>query len=90
MSSVRHPTYLKLDDKLNFSIDVSNICKSAANKLSALLSLNYFLCFEGKRALINSYFMLNFNYYPLVWMFFNSTALKKIKNLQNYKIARFL
>ena len=39
---------IQLDDKLNFSIHVSNICKSAANQLSALIRLNNFLCFEGK------------------------------------------
>ena len=46
---------LQLDDKLSFSLHVSNICKSAANQLSALKRLNNFLCFEGKRVLINSY-----------------------------------
>ena len=73
---------IQLDDKLNFSLNVSNICKSAANQLSALIRLNNFLCFEGKRVLINSYFMSNFNYCPLVWMFSNATSLKKTENLQ--------
>ena len=57
---------IQLDDKLNFSLHVRNICKSAANHLSALIRLNNFLCFEGKRVLINSYFMSNLNYCPLV------------------------
>ena len=73
---------IQLDDKLNFSLHVSHICKSAANQLSVLIRLNNFLYFEGKRVLINSYFMLNFNYFPLVWMFSNATSLKKIENLQ--------
>ena len=30
---------IQLDDKLNFSLHVSNICKSAANQLSALIKL---------------------------------------------------
>ena len=80
---------IQLDDKLNFSFHVSNICKSAANQLSALIRLNNFLCFEGKRVLINSYFMSNFNYCPLVWMFSNATSLKKIENLQKRPL-RFL
>ena len=66
---------IQLDDKLNFSLHVSNICKSAANQLSTLIRLNNFLCFEGKRVLINSYFMSNFNYCPLVWMFSNATSI---------------
>ena len=57
---------VQLDDKFNFSFHVNNICKSAANQLGALIRLNNFLCFEGKRVLINNYFMSNFNYCPLV------------------------
>ena len=88
VSSVR-PLGVQLDDKLNFSLHVSNICKSAANQLSALIRLNNFLGFKGKRVLINSYFMSNFNYCPLVWMFSNATSLKKIENLQK-RALRFL
>ena len=60
---------VQLDDKLNFSLRVSNICKYAANQssqLSASIRLNNFFSFEGKRVLINNYFMSNFNYCPLV------------------------
>ena len=73
---------VQLDDKLNFSLHVSNICKYAANQLSALIRLNNFFWFERKRVLINNYFMSNFNYCPLVWMFSNATSLKKTENLQ--------
>ena len=73
---------VQLDGKLNFSLHVSNICRSAANQLSALIRFNGFLCLERNRVLINSYFMSNFNYCPLVWMFSNATSLKKIENLQ--------
>ena len=31
---------------------------------------------------MNSNFMANFNYCPLVWMFSSAVSLKKIKNLQ--------
>ena len=61
VSSVRF-LGIQLGDKLNFSLHVSSICKSAANQSSALIRLNNFLCFEGKRVLINSYFMSNLNY----------------------------
>ena len=33
--------------------------------------------------------MSNFNYCPLIWMFFNATSLKKIENLQK-RALRFL
>ena len=79
MSSIRLLGIL-LDDKLNFSLPISNICIFAANQLRASIKLNNFLCSKGKRVL--RYFMSNFNYCQLVWMFFNATSLKKIENLQ--------
>ena len=73
---------IQLDDKLNFSTHISNICKSAANQLNALIRLQKFLSFKEKKISINSYFMANFNYCPLVWMFSSAVSLKKIYNLQ--------
>ena len=57
---------IQLDDKLNFSTHISNICKSAANQLNALIRLQKFLSFKEKKILINSYFMANFSSCPLV------------------------
>ena len=88
MSFVRLPA-IQLDDKLNFSFYFSNICKSAANQLSALIRLNNFLYLEGKRVLINSYFMQIFDYFLLVWMFSHATSLKKNEKLQK-RALRFL
>ena len=80
---------LQLDDKLNFNLHISHICKSAANQLNALIRLKKFMNFEEKKILINSYFMANFNYCPLVWMLSNASSLKKIENLQK-RALRFL
>ena len=49
---------IQLDDKLNFSPHISNICKSAANELNVWLDCK---SFEEKKILINSYLMANFN-----------------------------
>ena len=65
---------IHFDDKLNFSAHISDICKSTASQLNALIRLQKFLSFEEKAILRNCYF--NINYGPLVWM------LKKIDNLQ--------
>ena len=35
--------------------------------------------FEEKKILINSYFMANFNNFPLVWMLSSASLLKKSK-----------
>ena len=40
---------IQLDDKLNCSPHISNICKSAANQLNALIRLQKFLSFKEKK-----------------------------------------
>ena len=40
---------IHLDDKLNFSPHICNICKSAANQLNALIRLQKFLSFKEKK-----------------------------------------
>ena len=79
----------QIDDQLNFNLHISNIFRSAANQLNALIRLKRFPAFEEKKTLINSYFYSNFSYCPLVWMFSSAKSLKKVESLQ--KIAlRFL
>ena len=68
---------------------ISNICPSAANQLIALIRLKWFLGFKEKRILVNSYFMANFNYCPLVWIFLSTSLLPKIENLLK-RALRFL
>ena len=69
---------IQIDDKLNFNLHISKICKSAANQLNALIRLKQFLSFHAKDVLINSYILSNFNYCPLVWMFSSSQSVNKI------------
>ena len=79
-----------LDDKLNFNLHISNICRSAANQLNALIRLKSYLSFNAKRVLINSYIILNFNFYcPLVSIFSTAKSLNKIESLQK-RALRFL
>ena len=69
---------IQIDDKLNFNLHISKICKSAANQLNALIRLKQFLSFHAKEVLINSYIISNFNYCPLVWMFSSTQSINKI------------
>ena len=78
-----------VDDKLNFNLHITKICRSAANQLHALIRLRMFLNFEEKKTLINSYFYSNFNYCPLVWMFSSTKSLNKVESLQK-RALRFL
>ena len=80
---------VQIDDKLNFNLHITNICRSAANQLNALIRLKQFLSFEAKKVLLNSYFYSNFNYCPLVWMFSSAKSLNKIESLQK-RALRYL
>ena len=72
---------IHLDDKLNFNLHISNICRSAGNQLTALIWLSY-LNFNAKRVLINSYIISNFNYCALVWISSTAKSQNKIESLQ--------
>ena len=73
---------IQIDDKLNFNLNISKICKSAANQLNALIKLKQFLSFHAKEVLINSSIISNFNYSSLVWMLSSAQSVNKIVNLQ--------
>ena len=72
---------IHLDDKLNFNLHISNICRSAVNQLNTLIRLKSYLNFNAKRVLINSYIISNFNYCPLVWIYSTAKSLNKIESL---------
>ena len=78
-----------IDDKLNFNLHITNICRSAANQSNALIRLKQFLSFEAKKVLVNSYFYSNFNYCPLIWMISSAKSLNKIESLQK-RVNRYL
>ena len=78
-----------IDDKLNFNLYITKICRSAANQLHALIRLRMFLNFEEKKTLINSYFYSNFNCCPLVWMFSSPKSLNKVKYLAPYYVSSY-
>ena len=46
--------------------------------------------FEEKKILINTYFMANFNYCPLVWMLSNAISLKKNNRKSTEKSTKVL
>ena len=73
---------IQIDDKLNFNVDISNTCRPAANQLNVLIRPKRLLGPQEKRIPINSYFMANFNYCPLVRKPLSASSLKKIENLQ--------
>ena len=61
---------------------MSNICKSAGNKINAISIIQSFLGQKGKEALVNTFVYLNFNYCSLVWHFLTKKSTNKIEKIQ--------
>ena len=80
---------IKIDSRLNFEPHVSELCKSAARQLNALLRLKLYLTFEARKILTESFVYSNFIYCPLVWNFTSAEAINEIDSLQK-RALRFL
>ena len=76
---------------MNFHTHAKNICRKAGQKLSALLRINPYLD-QGKKVLLyKSMIKPQFNYCPLVWMFFprqsNNLINPLTANVPSYRFA---
>ena len=60
---------INIGNILNFQPRVSDLYKSAARHLNALLRLKSYLTFETRKELTESFIYSNFNYCPIVWTF---------------------
>ena len=71
---------IKIDNKLNFDAHVKGLCTKANNKLRALARATPYMSLEKKKLLMNSFFNVQFNYCPLVWMLHIQNNNSKIKH----------
>ena len=60
---------LTIDKNLNFNEHLSNVCKNASKKVTALARLAKIVPFDKKRLLFKSFIESQFSYCPLIWMF---------------------
>ena len=58
-----------IDNKLNFSKHIQNICNTANNKVSQLFRMRRSMTLTQSRSLVNAFVLPYFIYCPLVWMF---------------------
>ena len=66
---------------VKFDNHVTNLCKKAGRKLSALTRLAKILPFHKMRILMKSFFDSQFSYCPLIWMFIRRSSNHKINRL---------
>ena len=72
---------IKIDNKLNFNTHVDEICKKAGQKLNALSRVTPYMDLSKRRILLNAFFISQFSYCPLVWMFHSRGKNNKINRI---------
>lgn len=81
------PLGVTIDDKLNFNLHISNLCRKASAQLNALFRFKNVLSLQTRSILAQSFVYANFNYCPLVWHFSSSKSLLKIEKLHNRALS---
>ena len=72
---------VKFDKKLAFDDHISDICKKAGRKISALTRVTPYIGIAKKRILMNAFFTSQFSFCLLVWMCHSCTNNSKINKL---------
>ena len=70
-----------LDSKLTFQSHIDNICEKASQKLNAICRITPYMDFNKKSLSVNAFFMVKFNYCPLISMCHNRIDKNKINTL---------
>ena len=69
---------IEVDNKLKFSKHVKTLCSKVNKKISAFSRLNMYISREQALTICNAVILSNFNYCPLIWLFYNEGANKEI------------
>ena len=72
---------VKIDVNLNFNEYISDLCKKASRKISALARIAPFMSIEKRKVVMNAFFTTQLSYCPLVWMCHSRTNNSKINML---------
>ena len=71
----------KIDRELNFKGHMTSVCKNAGKKINVLARLCNILSLEKRKLLMNAFFMSQFSFSPLLFMFCDRTVNYKINSL---------
>ena len=80
---------VKIDVNLNFNEHISDLCKKASRKISALARVAPFMSIEKRKVVINAFFISQFSYCPLVWMCHSRTN-NSIINMLHERCLRII
>ena len=80
---------VKVDSRLNFNEHLDGIIKKASRKSNALSRITLFMNISKRCILMNSFFISQFSYCPLVWMFHSRSINNKI-NCLHERVSRIV
>ena len=80
---------VKIDNKLNFTEHISDVCIKAGRQLNILQRLKRVLDYKSRMVIYKSFIILHFNYCPIVWMFTGKKSLDGIENIKK-RALRFV
>ena len=69
---------VNIDCELNFNSHINEICRKASGKIHALSRISPYMNLQQKKTLMNSFFISQFNYCPLIWMCHNRSLNNRI------------
>ena len=75
------PLGILVDKNLSFKPHLKNLCKKVGQKISALSRLVKIMPFHRRKTLMNSFILSQFNYCPLIWMFWSRSIDRRINHL---------
>ena len=73
---------ITIDHNLAFDTHIWNICKTASAKVKSLSRIRNALDEKQAKLLYNSFFLSQFNYCSIIWMFYSETSYKRIEQIQ--------
>ena len=73
---------VKIDSKLSFKNHVPSLCKKASQKLHALARVVNFVDLAKRKNLMKAFITSQFNYCPLIWMFYSRQLGNRINKIQ--------
>ena len=72
---------ITIDQTLTFKNHITDLCKSASNKLKALQRIRKYLTVEQTKMLTNAFIYSQFNYCNIIWMFCSKLDNNKINSI---------
>ena len=76
-----------VDDNLNFTENISDVCTKTSRQLNILQCLQKVIDYKSRMAIYKSLTMSNFNYCLMVWMLTSKKSIGRIENIK--KTAHF-